>query len=132
MSPVIRDFVEAVNRKDPEALSALITSDHVWVDISGETVKGRHAALAKWRRLFAVLPTYAIDLSLFSVVDENVYLPGAAYPDHERSDEPRERTSCVWRTTPSGSALRMWRTLPFDRTSKALLSGADPRTERRG
>jgi ketosteroid isomerase-like protein len=57
---VIRDFNDAFNRQDPEALAALLTDDTVFEDTSpqpdGARLEGKTAVIAFWREWFKKNP----------------------------------------------------------------------------
>lgn len=57
---VIRDFNDAFNRQDPEALAALLTDDTVFEDTSpqpdGARLEGKAAVAAFWREWFKKNP----------------------------------------------------------------------------
>lgn len=57
---VIRDFNDAFDRQDPEALAALLTEDTVFEDTSpqpdGTRLEGKAAVLAFWREWFKKNP----------------------------------------------------------------------------
>ena len=54
------EFVAAINRHDVEALAALMTPDHVFVDSWGQRVEGATPMEAGWRAYFAMCPDYWI------------------------------------------------------------------------
>ena len=53
-------FAAAINRHDVEALTALMTADHVFVDSWGQRVEGATPMEAGWRAYFAMCPDYWI------------------------------------------------------------------------
>ena len=56
------DFVAAVNAHDPDALGALMTDDHLFVDAEGDEHRGRVAMHEAWRAYFEWFPDYAIEV----------------------------------------------------------------------
>jgi len=56
------DFVAAVNAHDPDALGALMTDDHLFVDAEGKEHRGRVAMHEAWRAYFEWFPDYAIEV----------------------------------------------------------------------
>jgi ketosteroid isomerase-like protein len=55
-----KQFVTAINSHDAEALTALMTSDHVFVDSVGNRVHGATSMEVGWRSYFTVCPDYWI------------------------------------------------------------------------
>jgi len=57
---VFRSFVAAVNGNEVEALAALMTPDHLFVDSLGNRTAGAETMKAGWRGYFAMCPDYWI------------------------------------------------------------------------
>ena len=55
---VANAFNECINRRDLEALAALMTEDHVFTDGLGAAVPGKGACVEAWRGFFAAFPDY--------------------------------------------------------------------------
>jgi ketosteroid isomerase-like protein len=53
-------FAAAIGRHDVEALAALMSADHVFVDSSGQRVQGAELMKAGWRSYFEICPDYWI------------------------------------------------------------------------
>ena len=51
-------FNDAINGQDLDALIALMTDDHRFVDSEGATLDGKDACTAAWRGFFAAFPDY--------------------------------------------------------------------------
>jgi ketosteroid isomerase-like protein len=56
------DFIAAINAHDADAIGALLTEDHLFVDAEGNEHRGRDAMHAAWRGYFEWFPDYAIDV----------------------------------------------------------------------
>ena len=52
-------FIAAINQHDPQALAALMSSDHVFIDSVGHRIEGP-AMVAGWRNYFTMCPDYWI------------------------------------------------------------------------
>ncbi|HSR41616.1 MAG TPA: nuclear transport factor 2 family protein, partial [Longimicrobiales bacterium] len=59
---VARRFVSAINAHDVEALGALMTADHVFVDSVGDEVRGRDAMCRIWERYYRLFPDYRLEV----------------------------------------------------------------------
>jgi hypothetical protein len=55
-----KKFVVAINRHDGEALAALMSPDHLFVDSLGNRVQGAARMQGGWRSYFAMCPDYWI------------------------------------------------------------------------
>jgi ketosteroid isomerase-like protein len=55
-------FVAAINAHDTEALTSLMTEDHLFVDAMGNRVQGAQSMRAGWRGYFAMCPDYWIKI----------------------------------------------------------------------
>jgi ketosteroid isomerase-like protein len=62
MNPVeaVLAFFDAINRHDSDALAALMTEDHIFIDSLGASVRGRDKMPAGWRAYFAMCPDYRV------------------------------------------------------------------------
>src|SRR5262245_18014852 len=55
---VVHAFNDAINARDLDALTALMTDDHRFVDGEGAIVDGKVACTEAWRGFFAAFPDY--------------------------------------------------------------------------
>ena len=55
---VVRAFHDAINARDLDAVAALMTDDHRFVDSEGAVVDGKDACTDAWRGFFAAFPDY--------------------------------------------------------------------------
>ena len=55
---VVRQFNDAINGRDIDALAAAMTDTHRFVDTAGSTAEGKDACLAAWRGFFDAYPGY--------------------------------------------------------------------------
>ena len=55
---VVVAFNEAINARDLDALSALMSDDHRFIDAEGNTVDGKAACIDAWSGFFAAFPDY--------------------------------------------------------------------------
>jgi uncharacterized protein (TIGR02246 family) len=60
---VAREFVEAINRQDAEALAGLMTEGHRFTDSLGSVVTGRERMREGWRGYFRMVPDYRIEIA---------------------------------------------------------------------
>jgi hypothetical protein len=55
---VVRAFNDGINARDVDALAALMTDDHRFVDSAGSAIEGKADCLDAWRGFFAQFPDY--------------------------------------------------------------------------
>jgi ketosteroid isomerase-like protein len=75
--PVHR-LVENINSHDVDAIVALLTSDHRFVDSLGNMTLGREALRAGWRHYFRMVPDYQIAVERALADGQHVVLVGVA------------------------------------------------------
>jgi uncharacterized protein (TIGR02246 family) len=57
---VAQQFVRDLNRQNVEAMAALMTDEHRFIDSLGNMVRGRAAMRAGWAGYFRMVPDYSI------------------------------------------------------------------------
>lgn len=60
---LFQQFIDAINQHDPQALSALMSPDHVFIDSVGHRIEGVGAMVSAWRGYFAMCPDYRIRIT---------------------------------------------------------------------
>ena len=109
---VVRAFVAAVNSQQAEALSALMTGDHVFVDSDGSRRVGRDEVCRAWARYFSLVPDYRIFIEETLVRDDTVVILGRAQGTFSRegSAEPNGQWSVpvAWRVKVEGDLVSLW------------------------
>jgi ketosteroid isomerase-like protein len=73
-----RRLVQHINAHEVEALAALLSEDHRFVDSLGVVVCGRDALRAGWRQYFRLVPDYHIEVQQVLCDGADVVLLGAA------------------------------------------------------
>ena len=100
-----RRFNDAINARDAESLGDLMTRDHRFVDVDGNTVVGRAACLEAWRSFFAAFPTYRNELATLEERGGVVVITGRSVcHDHPDLDGP-----AIWTARVVGPAVAEWR-----------------------
>jgi len=102
---VVIAFNEAVNRRDLEALAALMTDDHTFVDSAGSVLAGKDDVLAAWSGFFESFPDYRNDWSEVTSKDATVTAIGRS----ACSTEPALRGPAIWTARVSDGKVSEWR-----------------------
>lgn len=75
-------FVECINRRDLEGLTAVMSTDHLFVDIAGDLSQGRDTMRRGWEAYFSAYPDYMIHISEFFLRGDTVILVGRTTGSH--------------------------------------------------
>jgi limonene-1,2-epoxide hydrolase len=122
---VARAFVEAISRQDVEALAALMTLDHRFVDSLGNVVEGREKMRAGWAGYFKMIPDYRISIDECFCDGSIVILLGTAGGTYaaEVVLDPRNKwsTPVALRVNVSGGLIAEWRVYADNEPLRALM-----------
>src|SRR5580692_8465878 len=101
-----QQFVAAVNRHDADAIAALMTADHVFVDALGNRVQGAASMAAGWRGYFAMCPDYWIRTEHVMAEGDDVLAVGEA---GGTIDGVAWRTPAAWKAVLREGKVAEWR-----------------------
>jgi ketosteroid isomerase-like protein len=59
---IARQFVDAINTHDLDAIYSLMTDDHRFVDPLGTVARGRDSMRVGWSHYFRMVPDYTISI----------------------------------------------------------------------
>lgn len=59
-SQIAHKFIKAINEKDIDTMSGLMTIDHTFIDGLGNQVRGKEEMIKGWREYFKMFPDYEI------------------------------------------------------------------------
>jgi ketosteroid isomerase-like protein len=103
---IFNAFVAAINAGSPEALAALMSPGHLFVDSVGNRAQGREPMETGWRGYFAMCPDYWIR------VDEAMEDRGTILAAGEAGgtiDGAPWRTPAAWKAVIGDGAVTEWR-----------------------
>ena len=105
-------FVDAINRHDVDALVALMTEDHCFVDGLGQVVRGRERMEKGWVGYFDWFPDYSIKLDESLSKDNVVALFGSAQGTYsvngKLSPENHWEIPAAWKAVVHGGRVFEW------------------------
>lgn len=101
---VVARFNDAITRQDLDDLTALMTSDHVFVDSASSRVVGREACANAWRGFFAAFPDYRNHLATVRAQGDWVTMTG-----HSTCADSALAGPAVWTATVRGTQVSEWR-----------------------
>jgi ketosteroid isomerase-like protein len=99
-------FVAAINGHDIEALTSLMTPDHLFVDSAGNLVHGAESMRTGWRSYFAMCADYWIRVSNLLSEKETALATGEA---GGTIDGTRWQTPAAWQVIVAGGRVSEWR-----------------------
>jgi hypothetical protein len=109
---VATTFVAAINSRQVEALSELMTENHVFVDSDGSKLKGRERVCQAWAGFFAMVPDYRIIIGETLGRDDTVVILGRAEGNFGRNGtteaEKRWSVPAAWRVVVEGTCVAVW------------------------
>lgn len=106
-------FVDCINTRDLEGLTALMTEQHTFVDLAGDVQRGRAVMQAGWQSYFSSFPDYRIYLARIFVTDDTVTLIGRTTGSHlGLPDEIEFQDPLIWVARVEGERVAEWRLYP--------------------
>jgi hypothetical protein len=100
-----KKFVNAVNGHDAEALMALMSPDHLFVDSLGNRVQGASHMQVGWRGYFTMCPDYSIRIDSLLWESETVLATGEAGGS---IDKVPWRTPAAWKAIIRNGLVLEW------------------------
>jgi ketosteroid isomerase-like protein len=97
-------FNDAINSRDIDALAALMTLDHRFIDTAGMTVDGKEACVAAWTGFFAAFPDYRNYFELIDLRGDLAVIAGRSSCSDPRLDGP-----ALWTAVVRDNLVAEWR-----------------------
>jgi len=93
---IVLDFIRAINGADVEAISFLMTDDHVFVDSQNNKVRGKEAMKQAWVEFDKLFPDYHIEVNETLTKNDIVIVTGLASGTYKKlMDEDRDNSWIV-------------------------------------
>lgn len=109
----VQRFVDRINVRDRDAVVALTTEEHRFIDSLGAEVVGREKERWGWNEYFGIVPDYRIEVrETFvegPVVDLLCVARGTYARDGTLRGEDTWHTAAAWRAQVSGGRVAEWR-----------------------
>jgi ketosteroid isomerase-like protein/predicted enzyme related to lactoylglutathione lyase len=130
---IITSFIKQINLHDSEALAALMTEDHQFIDAQGKSVSGRDNLKSGWIGYFQWFPDYKIEAENMFENGETVMISGFASGTFKYSESQdganHWRLPAAWRAVISNGKIKVWQVyadtkIPFDIMSLSSKSAA--------
>jgi len=106
-------FMDAINRHDSDALAALMSDDHVFIDSLGNRVQGREKMKSGWQSYFAFCPDYWVTHESIFGDGNSVAVFGAAggtiAANGKLTPENKWCTPAAWLAILENGLVKEWR-----------------------
>jgi uncharacterized protein (TIGR02246 family) len=106
-------FMELINERDADKVSAMMTEDHVFIDSLGQVVRGRDKMRAAWQGYFRFCPDYWVSheeifregnrVAVFGVAGGTIASNGTLPPQN------KWRTPAAWLTVVEKELIKEWK-----------------------
>ena len=109
---VVKAFIAAINRRNPSAISDLMTEDHTFVDSAGRIESGRENMTAGWERYFRMFPDYEIQVESMLGDKALVAVFGSASGTYNGKrglvPENRIKMPAAWKAIVANGKIKLW------------------------
>jgi ketosteroid isomerase-like protein len=109
---VVRAFIAAINSRNADEVSCLMTEDHTFVDSRGTAECGREKMTAGWGAYFRMFPDYEIRVETLVEQGDLVAVFGAAFGtfNGKRGLVPENRIEmpAAWRGVVQDGKVKQW------------------------
>lgn len=126
---VAQQFVRAINRQDVDAMAALMTDEHRFIDALGNVVTGRAAMRTGWAGYFRMVPDYSIAVDEIYSDGPVVILLGAAQGTYAAGGvmkpENRWSTPVALRAFVEEGKIAEWRVYADNEPIRKLMAKAN-------
>jgi len=113
---VVTKFNEAINNRDAEALSALITDNHVFIDSANQSFKGKEKAVETWQGFFDAFPDYKNHFDTLTEKSGLVVVTGKSTCSFKDLDGP-----ALWTAKVEDGKVSEWRVYDDTPENRKLL-----------
>ena len=130
----VEAFIDCINRRDLEALLAMITDNHVLKVMDEPEVVGKEALRPAWRAYFDGFPNYVIHPHRFAQNPGGVAMLGHTTGSHlGLPDDEESKQTLIWNAGLRNGKVSAWLILPDTPRGREVLGLGEGRhkTQRR-
>jgi len=109
----VLEFLDCINQHDADRLAECMSSDHVFIDSLGQSVKGRENMRSGWRGYFAFCPDYWVSheeilpsgqlVAIFGAAGGTIAAGGKLPPENQWT------ASAAWLAIVEDGLIKQWR-----------------------
>jgi len=111
-STTVRALIEAINARSPAKIVSLLSEDHLFIDASGATIRGREEMRKAWIGYFVLIPDYTIEVERLIASASTVAVFGRARgtfsPDGTLQSSNRWELPAAWRAEVLNGLIQTW------------------------
>jgi uncharacterized protein (TIGR02246 family) len=126
---VAQAFLRAINRQDVEAMAALMSPDHRFIDSLGNVVEGREKMREGWTAYFRMVPDYAMAIEETYANGPVVLMLGVAQVTFTRDGqlraENRWQTPIAVRAYVADGKVTEWRVYADNEPIRKVMANAE-------
>jgi ketosteroid isomerase-like protein len=126
----VLQFLECINQHAVDALAALMTDDHVFIDSLGQSVTGREKMRTGWRGYFAFCPDYWVTHEEILAGGDRVAVFGAAggtiAAGGSLAAENKWRTTAAWLAIVGGGRVQQWQVYADNKPVYDIIARSKP------
>lgn len=111
-------FIERINARDLDGLTALLTDDHLFIDYRGNEERGRDLVREGWAGYFRAYPDYRIRVDHVLTSGDGVAIVGRTTGSHVGPDVEANE-AVVWTADIDHGRVAEWRIYAGERTRRA-------------
>jgi ketosteroid isomerase-like protein len=127
---VVMEFIKRINAGDADALSEVMTEDHVFQDALGKRFVGREKMTEGWKQYFKLVAGYRIRADEFFQTDQTFAVFGSASGmcAHNRSagTENFWEVPAAWRAVVRGNSIAEWHVYADNEPLRKLMGDGAP------
>ena len=127
---VVMEFIKRVNAGDADALSGVMTEDHIFQDALGKRFVGRDKMREGWKQYFKLVPGYRIRADEFFQTDHTFAVFGSASGAYSRDGisgkENFWEVPAAWRAFVRGDLIAEWRVYADNQPLRKLMGDSTP------
>ena len=122
---VVLQFEHAINSRNPDAISALMTANAEFIDSLGNHIQGSEKLRAAWAGYFKMFPDYSISHTEIFAEGSTVAIFGAAQgtlaADGEIKKENFWKTPAAWRAVVRDGKIEVWQVYADNEPARAVM-----------
>lgn len=121
----VLQFEHAINSRNPDAISALMTPDGAFIDSLGAVLEGAEKLRAAWAGYFTMVPDYAISHSEIFADGSTVVVFGFAQGTFAKDGQLDQgnfwKTPAAWRAVVKDGKIAVWQVYADNEPIRAIM-----------
>ncbi|HZD95008.1 MAG TPA: nuclear transport factor 2 family protein [Candidatus Sulfotelmatobacter sp.] len=122
---VVLQFEHAVNSRNPQTISSLMTPDGEFIDSLGTRIQGTERLNVAWAGYFKMFPDYSISHSEIFANGDTVAMFGMAQgtlaPNGQIKKENFWKTHAAWRAVVRDGKIALWQVYADNEPVRAIM-----------